>query len=88
MKWRADPRKAAYNRKAHGVSFEDAVLVFADPLAQIEDDSAHEAGRWTILGKPYPFKRAVLFVVYIEISDDEVRAHQRSPRHQTREETL
>lgn len=66
------------------MSFEDAVLVFADPLAQIEDDSAHEPGRWTILGKPYPFKRAVLFVVYVEIADDEVRLI--SARHATKHE--
>lgn len=84
MKWTADPRKAASNIKTHGVSFEDAVLVFADPLAQIEDDSAHEGGRATIVGRPYPYKEALLFVVYVEISGDEVRLI--SARHATKQE--
>jgi len=33
-----DPRKATRNRQKHGVSFEDAVSVFGDPLARIFDD--------------------------------------------------
>jgi len=33
-----DPTKAAKNRQKHGVSFEDAVSVFGDPLARIFDD--------------------------------------------------
>jgi uncharacterized DUF497 family protein len=84
MRWRADPRKAAANVKRHGVRFEDAVLVFADPLADIDDDSAHESGRWNIVGRPFPWKPDVLFVVYVEISDDEVRII--SARHATKHE--
>ena len=33
-----DPRKAAENRQKHGVSFEEAMSVFGDPLARIFDD--------------------------------------------------
>ena len=84
MKWSADPRKAASNLRKHGVSFEDAVLVFADPLADIEDDSEHEPGRFNILGRPWPWKRDVLFVVYAEISEDSVRLI--SARHATKHE--
>jgi uncharacterized DUF497 family protein len=29
-----DPRKAASNLRKHGVSFEEATTVFADPLAE------------------------------------------------------
>ena len=36
-----DPRKAASNRKKHQVSFEEALTVFADPLARIFDDEDH-----------------------------------------------
>ncbi len=39
-----DPRKAAYNRRKHGVSFEEAVQVFGDPLARIFDDPDHSSG--------------------------------------------
>ena len=36
-----DRRKAARNRKKHGVSFPEALTVFADPQARIFDDPDH-----------------------------------------------
>ena len=36
-----DPKKAAANVAKHGVSFELAITVFADPLARIHDDPVH-----------------------------------------------
>jgi len=39
-----DRRKARINSAKHGISFEEAVTVFADPLARILDDPAHSAG--------------------------------------------
>ena len=36
-----DQDKAAANRKKHGVTFEEAATVFADPLATIFDDVVH-----------------------------------------------
>jgi hypothetical protein len=36
-----DPRKAASNLRRHRVSFEEAVGVFADPLARIFEDEDH-----------------------------------------------
>ena len=38
-----DPRKAASNLRKHGVSFEEAVRVFGDPLARIFDDPDHSS---------------------------------------------
>ena len=38
-----DPAKAAANLLQHGVSFEEAVTVFQDPLARIHDDPDHSA---------------------------------------------
>jgi len=38
-----DPKKAKENLVKHGVSFEEALTVFADPLAQIFDDEEHSA---------------------------------------------
>jgi uncharacterized DUF497 family protein len=48
-----DPKKAAANVKNHGVSFEEAVTVFADPLARIFDDEDHsvEEQREIIIGQ-------------------------------------
>lgn len=36
-----DAKKAEENLKKHGVAFEEAVAVFADPLANIFDDPDH-----------------------------------------------
>jgi uncharacterized DUF497 family protein len=36
-----DPVKAAANRRLHRVSFEEALTVFANPLARIHDDPEH-----------------------------------------------
>lgn len=47
-----DVRKAEANRKKHGVSFEEAATVFADPLAAIFADHEHsmEEDREIIIG--------------------------------------
>ena len=39
--FRWDPAKAAANEVRHGVSFEQALTVFGDPLARIFDDPDH-----------------------------------------------
>lgn len=36
-----DPFKAEINKQKHGISFEEAMTVFDDPLAVIFDDEAH-----------------------------------------------
>jgi len=36
-----DPSKAAANLEKHGVSFEEAVTVFQDPLAKVHPDPDH-----------------------------------------------
>jgi uncharacterized DUF497 family protein len=41
MKFQWDPRKANANLRKHGISFDEAVTVFKDPLAFIFDDKVH-----------------------------------------------
>jgi len=41
FEWRAS--KAEANARKHGVSFGEALTVFADPLARIFDDPDHSA---------------------------------------------
>ena len=41
MEFEWDPKKAKYNLKKHGVSFEEASSVFADPLAVVYEDPDH-----------------------------------------------
>jgi uncharacterized DUF497 family protein len=36
-----DPDKAAANLRIHGVSFEEAAVVFQDPLAKVHSDPDH-----------------------------------------------
>jgi uncharacterized protein len=46
-----DEAKAKANERKHGVSFEDAMLVFADPYALVEQDRAVDGEvRWQTLG--------------------------------------
>ncbi len=49
MNFTWDPRKAASNAKKHGVIFGEAATVFADPLALVILDAAHEE-RTLLLG--------------------------------------
>jgi len=67
-----DRRKARINSAKHGVSFEEAVTVFADPLARILDDPAHSAGevREIIVGHS---KHQRLLVVSFSERRDTVR---------------
>lgn len=49
-----DARKAAENRRKHGVSFEDAVTAFADPLAVTVTDPDHSSAaerRYILVGR-------------------------------------
>ena len=48
-----DPVKAASNLAKHGVSFQDAITVFADPLALSRLDENHGATeeRWVAMGE-------------------------------------
>jgi uncharacterized protein len=46
-----DPIKAASNRRKHGVSFQTAVLVFADPNALVVQDRMENGEeRWQAIG--------------------------------------
>lgn len=67
-----DARKAKTNQAKHGVSFEEAVTVFGDPLAQIFDDTEHSEGerREIIIG--HSDRRNLLLVSFVE-ADETVR---------------
>jgi hypothetical protein len=41
MQFEWDQKKAKFNRIKHGISFEEAVLVFGDPLSVTVHDPAH-----------------------------------------------
>lgn len=72
MKFEWDPRKARENVRNHGVSFEEAVTVFADWQSITVPDPEHSIGeeRWIILGSS---KRDNLLVVVHTERGDSIR---------------
>ncbi len=62
--------KAATNRRKHGVTFEEAATVFADPLARVRLDrgTARSERRMQIIG--YSVFGRLLLVVHVEVHDE------------------
>ena len=67
-----DPKKANANEAKHRVFFEEAITVFADPLARIFEDPAHSESeqREIIIG--HSVQQHLILVSFIEI-DENVR---------------
>ena len=64
-----DPKKASANRRKHGVSFEEAILVFGDPLARIFDDPDHSAGEPRELIVGHRTRRRLLVICFVQRGD-------------------
>jgi hypothetical protein len=84
-----DPVKAASNRAKHGVTFEEAMTVFLDPLALSRLDAAYEGGeeRWVTIGSG-PDRPLLVVHTHIELTDDTVAVRIISARRPTRREAL
>jgi uncharacterized protein len=84
MRFEWDPEKAASNIRKHGVSFDEAVTVFKDPLAFIFYDEAHseQEQREIIIG--ISALRRMILVCFVERLEDVVRII--SARPATRQE--
>lgn len=69
MTFEWDPRKATANHAKHGVPFEEALTVFAGPLARIFDDPEHSKRekREIIVGDS--IRRRLLVVCFVERRD-------------------
>jgi uncharacterized DUF497 family protein len=70
MRFTWDGNKAVANLHKHRVAFEEAVTVFADPLAILVADTTH-ADRTLIIGESVAAR--VLVTVFLEVHEDEVR---------------
>ena len=70
MRFEWDPAKAAVNKRKHGVSFEEALTCFSDPLALLLEERRH-AERLVLIGVSTHTR--VIFTVYAELDDDGVR---------------
>jgi hypothetical protein len=84
MQFEWDPEKAKRNYRKHGVSFEEAVTVFYDPLSATFDDPDHsdEEQRYITIG--YSSQGRLLVVGHTErgeivrvISARRATAHER-----------
>lgn len=70
MRFTWDSKKAAKNRRKHGVSFDEAASVFDDELGAYYPDALYDT-RFVLIG--YSKKRRVLYVVYAEVLEDVIR---------------
>jgi len=66
--FRWDPAKAASNAAKHGVSFEQALTVFGDPLARIFEDFEHSGGERREIIVGHASDTRLLVVCFIEMS--------------------
>jgi uncharacterized protein len=84
LEFQWDPKKAASNRRKHGVSFEEASTVFGDPTAFIFEDQAHSADeeREIIIGHS---ERKRLLLVSFTMRGEAIRIF--SARRATKQET-
>jgi len=64
LRFEWDPRKAAANLAKHGVSFEEAITVFADPLARIFDDEDHSIEEQREITIGHSTKQRLLLVCF------------------------
>ncbi len=64
-----DARKAATNIRKHGVSFDEAVSVFADPLSLTVADPKHSEEEFRFIDIGLSHRRQLLVVSYTERED-------------------
>jgi uncharacterized DUF497 family protein len=80
-----DPIKAASNAVKHGVTFEDAMTVFRDPLARSIVDHGSEE-RWVTIGETATGNLLVVVHTWAEIDADHSIVRIISARQPTRNE--
>lgn len=83
-----DPAKAASNAAKHGVTFEEALTVFRDPLARSILDGDHGSGeeRWVTLGETATGNLLVVVHTWTDIDPDRSAARIISARRPTSNE--
>ncbi len=83
-----DPQKAAENILKHNVSFDEALTVFADPLAltRFDDDSAGLEERWITIGLSRATRLLLVVHTHAQLDDDLAHIRIISARRPTRNE--
>lgn len=73
MKFQWDINKAKINLRKHGISFEEAVTVFKDPLALIFDDEEHSENEHCEIIIGTSALSRLLLVCFVERYEDVIR---------------
>ena len=73
MRFEWDSKKAAANLKKHKVSFDEAVSVFADPLASIFDDEDHSNAEQREIIVGHSILNRIVLVCFTELEENLVR---------------
>jgi len=88
MQFEWDQKKANRNYREHGVSFEEAVTAFYDPLSATFDDPDHSIGERRYIAVGFSSRDRLLVVSHLErgqalriISARPATAHERK-RHE------
>ena len=73
MRFEWNPVKARSNVRKHGISFDEAISVFRDPLALIFDDETHsgQGSREIIIG--YSVLNRLVLVCFTEREENNLR---------------
>lgn len=69
MEFEWDEDKAAANLAKHGVSFDEALTTFDDPLAAIFDDAGHSAGESREILIGHSSRHRLVLVCFTERSE-------------------
>ena len=69
MHFEWDRAKAERNRRKHGVSFDETVTVFHDPLSATFDDPDHSTGERRLITVGYSSLGRLLVVSHVETSE-------------------
>jgi uncharacterized DUF497 family protein len=64
-----DQRKNRLNQKKHGISFEEAATIFADPVEIMIDDPEHSKEEHRFISIGQSFRQRLLVVSYTQRGD-------------------
>ena len=73
LRFNWDKEKATSNKRKHGVTFDEASTVFADPLAVIFDDEEHSLDEVREIAIGHSVLHRLLLVSFTERGEDLVR---------------
>jgi uncharacterized DUF497 family protein len=89
MQFEWDREKAQQNLRKHGVSFDEAVTVFYDPLSATFDDPNHSVGEQRLITIGYSARDRLLVVAHTErgVTVRIISARRATARERRRHET-